>query len=223
MKFLLRSVLFVDGLFYLMLGLLLLVSPFATLYAALQLPQPQPALYGQLLGVAALGLAWLLMQATFRGELTVAVARTVGLVNLASALLIAVWLIFLNLPVEGAGKIWLPVLAAMLGFFALVQMPAAKRVRLREQQVREAALQREQESRQQSPGPYVEPRPARQYDPDYKEHGVASPARSQPSPEYRREPVITPPPGYERGTEVVTDPTPDEMPSRHHARQNPHS
>lgn len=120
MKVLLRAVLFFDALFDLALGAVLLLAPFATFYAALQLPQPQPALYGQLLGFTLLGVAWLLAQAAFRGQLTVPVARMAGPVNLACALLIAAWLIFFDLPVQGAGRIWLGLLAAMLAFFALV-------------------------------------------------------------------------------------------------------
>ncbi|MBB3006571.1 hypothetical protein [Cupriavidus alkaliphilus] len=203
MKVLLRAVLFFDALVDLLLGILLLMSPFTTLYAALQLPQPQPALFGQLLGVALVGLSVLLWQAAFNGQLTVPVARTAGYVNLASAVLIIGWMVFLELPLEGAGKIWLPTMAVVLLFFAVVQIPAAKRVRVREQQRKmERALQ-EQESR--------------------KEPGVAPPARPTNTPEYRREPVITPPPGYGPGTEVVTEPIPEDTPSAHHARQNPHS
>lgn len=134
MKVLLRAVLFLDAVLDLLLGILLLMSPVTTLYAALQLPQPQPALYGQMLGVGMLGLAWLLTQATINGQLTVAVARTVGQVNLVSAILIVVWTLFLDLPVQGAGKIWLLALAAVLAFFAAVQIPAAKRVRRRERE-----------------------------------------------------------------------------------------
>ncbi|KWR91786.1 hypothetical protein [Cupriavidus sp. IDO] len=207
MKVLLRAVLFFDALLDLMLGILLLMSPFTTLYAALQLPQPQPALFGQLLGVALIGLAWLLWQATVNGQLTVPVARTVGQVNLASALLIVAWMIFLELPLQGAGKIWLPVLAVVLAFFAAVQIPAAKRVRNRERQLRAERELQEQENKKET----------------RKEPGVAPAARQTPSPEYRREPVITPPPGYGPGTEVMTEPEPDETPSAHHARQNPHS
>ncbi|WP_427309745.1 hypothetical protein [Cupriavidus sp. H39] len=203
MKVLLRAVLFFDALVDLLLGILLLMSPFTTLYAALQLPQPQPALFGQLLGVALLGLSVLLWQATFNGQLTVPVARTAGYVNLASAVLVIGWMVFLDLPLEGAGKIWVPTMAVVLLFFAVVQIPAAKRVRVREQQRKmERALQ-EQEGR--------------------KEPGVAPAARPTNTPEYRREPVITPPPGYGPGTEVVTEPIPEDTPSAHHARQNPHS
>lgn len=203
MKVLLRAVLFFDALVDLLLGVLLLMSPFTTLYAALQLPQPQPALFGQLLGVALLGLSVLLWQAAFNGQLTVPVARTAGFVNLASAMLIIAWMVFLELPLEGAGKIWLPTMAVVLLFFAAVQIPAAKRVRVREQQLKMERALKEQEHT--------------------KEPGVAPAARQTNTPEYRREPVITPPPGYGPGTEVVTDPATEDTPSAHHARQNPHS
>ncbi|MBP0618750.1 hypothetical protein [Cupriavidus consociatus] len=202
MKVLLRAVLFFDALVDLLLGVLLLMSPFTTLYAALQLPQPQPALFGQLLGVALVGLSVLLWQAAFNGQLTVPVARTAGYVNLASAMLIIAWMVFLELPLEGAGKIWLPTMAVVLLFFAAVQIPAAKRVRVRERQLKMERALKEQET---------------------KEPGVAPAARQTNTPEYRREPVITPPPGYGPGTEVVTEPATEDTPSAHHARQNPHS
>lgn len=202
MKAFLRTVLFFDALFDLALGLLLLVSPFATLYAALQLPPPAPAMYGQLLGIALLGFAWLLAFAAFRGALTVPVARMAGPVNLASALLIAAWLIVFDLPVQGAGRIWLAVLALMLGFFALLLIPLARRLRIRE---REDALRRElQQTSPITPG------------------AAADGARPPASPEVRREPAITPPPGYGPGTEVMAEPEPTDTSPVHHARQNPH-
>lgn len=214
MKVLLRAVLFLDAVLDLLLGILLLMSPVTTLYAALQLPQPQPALYGQMLGVGMLGLAWLLTQATINGQLTVAVARTVGQVNLVSAILIVVWTLFLDLPVQGAGKIWLLALAAVLAFFATVQIPAAKRVRRRE---REQELAMRETARKDPRDSGRDVRGVDRYD---TEPGAARPT---PSPEYRREPVITPPPGYGPGTEVMPEPATDELPPAHHARQNPHS
>ncbi|TWG79745.1 hypothetical protein L602_000600001450 [Cupriavidus gilardii J11] len=215
MKVLLRTVLFFDALFDLGLALVLLVSPFATLYAALQLPPAEPALYGQLLGLALLGFAWLLGQAAFRGDLTLPVARMAGPVNLASALLIAAWLVVFDLPVQGAGRIWLALLAAMLAFFALVQMPLAKRLRMRQ---REEALRRELRQTQPPGSPTVAPDAGAPVTPG----GAPNGARPSPSPEVRREPVITPPPGYGPGTEVVSEPEPTDTSSVHHARQNPH-
>ena len=201
MKVLLRAVLFFDAVLNILLGLLMLVSPMSSLYSALQLPQPQPALYGQLLGVALVGLGWLLWQATLNGQLTVAVARTVGKVNLVSAVLIVAWALFLDLPTQGAaGKIWLGALAVVLLFFALVQIPAARRVHEREREQK----QRKEELAAQKPA------------------GRAPEAPATTNPESRREPVITPPPGYGPGTEVTSDPVPEDSAPVHHARQNPY-
>lgn len=224
MKVLLRAVLFFDALLDLLLGLLLLMSPFTTLYAALQLPVPEPALFGQLLGAATLGMSWLLFTATFNGHMTVAVARVAGLVNLASAILIAAWTLFLDMPVQPAGKIWLLTLAAMLLIFAIVQIPSAKKVRLRERALAEQA-KADREAR--AAGVYYPNDVTDVSDvTDVAESGVGRPARpatSPASPEYRREPVITPPPGYGPGTEVMPEPDPDALPTANHARQNPHS
>ena len=213
MKVLLRAVLFFDALLDLLLGILLLASPFTTLYAALQLPQPQPALFGQLLGVATIGLSWLLFQATINGQLTVAVARTTGYVNLVSALLVTVWTLFLDIPVQGVGKVWLLTLAAVLIFFAIVQIPAAKKVRLRERQQAELATAEREPGAANGDSPNNEPGVPR----------TARPNGSRASPEYRREPGITPPPGYGPGTEVMPEPDPEALPTANHARQNPHS
>lgn len=227
MKVLLRAVLFFDALLDLLLGLLLVMSPFTTLYAALQLPVPEPALFGQLLGVATLGMSWLLFTATFNGHLTVPVARVAGLMNLASAILVAAWTLFLDMPVQPAGKVWLLTLAAMLLFFAIVQIPSAKKVRLRERALAEQA-KAERETRAAGvpyPNDVTDVRDVTDVS-DVGASGTGRPVRpatSPASPEYRREPVITPPPGYGPGTEVTTEPDPDAMPTAHHARQNPHS
>ncbi len=221
MKVLLRAVLFFDALLDLLLGLLLLMSPFTTLYAALQLPVPEPALFGQLLGVATLGMSWLLFTATFNGHMTVPVARVAGLINLASAILVAAWTLFLDMPVQPAGKVWLLTLAAMLLFFAIVQLPSAKKVRLRERALAEQA----RADREARPAGVQYPTDITDVT-DVVDSGVGRPARpatSPASPEYRREPVITPPPGYGPGTEVMTEPDPDALPTANHARQNPHS
>ncbi len=234
MKVLLRAVLFFDALLDLLLGMLLLMSPFTTLYAALQLPVPQPALFGQLLGVVTIGMAWLLFMATINGQLTVTVARTAGYVNLASAILIAAWTLFLDMPVQGAGKIWLLTLAAMLLFFAIVQIPSAKKVRLRERALADQA--KADRAAATADGYYPNNDVADVSDvsnvndvTDVSRRSAARPGRpatsnaSPTSPEYRREPVITPPPGYGPGTEVMPEPDPDALPTAHHARQNPHS
>lgn len=204
MKVLLRAVLFLDAILDLLLGMLLLAAPMSSFYAALQVPQPQPALFGQLLGLALIALAWLLWQATVNGQVTVAVARTVGPLNLVSALLILAWALFLDMPLQTGGRVWLGALSAVLIFFAVVQIPAAKRVRLREKALREQEAETRKGMKTQN-------------------GAAATGGRPTTYPDYREEPVITPPPGYGPGTEVVTEPVPEATPSAHHARQNPHS
>ncbi|MER8124708.1 hypothetical protein ABS198_20725, partial [Acinetobacter baumannii] len=66
-------------------------------------------------------------------------ASVTGNVNLACAVLIIVWLVFFDLPVSGAGRIWLPVLAAVMALFAAVEIPAAAAVVRREKAQRAAA------------------------------------------------------------------------------------
>ena len=104
MKALLRLVLFLDAAVALCVGLVLLASPMTSIFGALQLPQPEPAMYGQLLGVTLIGVAWLLWHATVNGQLTTAVAQVVGHVNLAVAVLVIAWLLFFHLPVVFNGQ-----------------------------------------------------------------------------------------------------------------------
>ncbi|MHA6832987.1 hypothetical protein [Ralstonia pseudosolanacearum] len=175
MKALLRLVLFLDAAVALCVGLVLLASPLSSVFGALQVPQPDPAMYGQLLGVMLLGLAWLLWHATVNGQLTTAVAQVVGHVNLAVAVLVIAWLLFFHLPVDGAGRIWLPTFAAVLALFAAVQIPASRRVRHTE---RERATKA-------------------------REEAAATRERERGGAE-RKEPAYMPPPGYGPGTEVDT-------------------
>lgn len=192
MKALLRLVLFLDAAVALCVGLVLLASPMTSVFGALQLPQPEPAMYGQLLGVTLIGLAWLLWQATINGQLTTAVAQVVGHVNLAVAVLVIAWLLFFHLPVEGAGRIWLPTFAAVLAAFSAVQIPASRRVRTNERERAQKARDEAAAARERQ--------------------------RTETTAE-RKEPAYMPPPGYGPGTEVDT--IADSIPPQH-SRQSPH-
>jgi hypothetical protein len=106
MKPLLRVVLILDALLLLAFGLLFLLTPWTSLYDALQLVQTQPALVGQGFGVALIGLAWLALHASFDGALTSAVAKVVGHVNWLTGVLMLVWLLGLHTPaLTGFGQI----------------------------------------------------------------------------------------------------------------------
>ena len=206
MKVLLRGVLFLDAVLNLLLGLLLLLSPSATLYSALQLPQPQPAFYGQLLGVAPVG--WrLLWQATLNGQLTVAVARTVGQ-STAGALIVAVWTLFLDVPCNPPARSGCSPSRWCL--------PSSRWCRFPQRRKSGCASANSANSAINASRTGTAVRQGRQ-----KEQRRAA-ARQTQSNEPRREPVITPPPGYGPGTEVMTESAPEETPPAHHARQNPH-
>ncbi|RQH07941.1 hypothetical protein [Paraburkholderia dinghuensis] len=106
MKALLRVVLIVDALMLLGFGVLFLLTPWASLYDALQLVQPQPALVGLVLGVVLMGLSWLAVRAAFDGAMTVPVGRVAGHINWISGVLMLVWLIgFHNPQLTGFGQL----------------------------------------------------------------------------------------------------------------------
>jgi hypothetical protein len=116
MKPLLRFVLIVDALLLLAFGLLFLLTPWTSLYNALQLVQTEPALVGQGFGVALIGLAWLALHASFDGALTSTVAKVVGHVNWLTGVLMLVWLLGLRTPsLTGFGQV-----AAVLAGVVLV-------------------------------------------------------------------------------------------------------
>jgi hypothetical protein len=92
MKPLLRAVLIIDALLLLAFGLLFLLTPWTSLYNALQLVQTEPTLVGQGLGIALIGLAWLAFHASIDGALTATVSKVVGHVNWLTGLLMLVWL-----------------------------------------------------------------------------------------------------------------------------------
>ncbi|WP_207000926.1 hypothetical protein [Trinickia mobilis] len=93
MKPLLRAVLVVYTLLYLIVGLLYLATPWTSLHRALQLAVIEPAMAGQLLGLALFGLASLSFQGVINGAMTTGVARVVGHLTWLAGALILVWLI----------------------------------------------------------------------------------------------------------------------------------
>jgi hypothetical protein len=93
MKPLLRAVLIVYTLLYLIVGLLYLATPWTSLHRALQLAVIEPAMAGQLLGLALFGLAALAFQGVFNGAMTTGVARVIGHITWLAGVLILVWLV----------------------------------------------------------------------------------------------------------------------------------
>ena len=83
--------------------------------------------------------------------------------------------LFFHLPVDGAGRIWLPTFAAVLALFSAVQIPASRRVRTNERERAQKA----------------------------RDEAAATRERQRTETE-RNEPAYMPPPGYGPGTEVDT-------------------
>jgi hypothetical protein len=133
MKPLLRVVLILDALLLLAFGLLFLLTPWTSLYDALQLAQTQPALVGQGFGVALIGLAWLALHASFDGALTSTVAKVVGHVNWLTGVLMLVWLLGLHTPsLTGFGQIVAVLTAVVLLVVGLGGVRLSGAVRRRE-------------------------------------------------------------------------------------------
>jgi len=141
MKPLLRAVLVVDALLLLAFGVLFLLTPWTSLYDALQLVQTQPALAGQAFGVALLGLAWLALHAAIDGALTSPVARAAGHVNWLTGVLMLVWLLGLHTPaLTGFGQIVAVLTGVVLLVLGLGGVRLSAAVRRREKlRVAEAA------------------------------------------------------------------------------------
>lgn len=145
MKPLLRAVLIIDALLLLAFGLLFLLTPWTSLYNALQLVQTQPALVAQGFGVALLGLAWLALHASIDGALTSTVAKVVGHVNWLTGVLMLVWLLGLHTPaLTGFGQIVAVLVGVVLLVVGLggVRLAGAVRKRERVRVVEAAAAER---------------------------------------------------------------------------------
>jgi len=133
MKPLLRVVLILDALLLLAFGLLFVLTPWTSLYNALQLVQTQPALIGQAFGVALIGLAWLAVHASFDGAMTSAVAKVVGHVHWLTGVLMLVWLLGLRSPsLTGFGQIVSVLAGVALVLIGLGGVRLAGAVRRRE-------------------------------------------------------------------------------------------
>jgi len=133
MKPLLRAVLIIDALLLLAFGVLFLLTPWTSLYNALQLVQTQPTLVGQGLGIALIGLAWLAFHASIDGALTSTVAKVVGHVNWLTGLLMLVWLIGMHRPeLTGFGQLVAVLAGVVLVVIGLGGVRLAGAVRRRE-------------------------------------------------------------------------------------------
>ncbi|WP_322013916.1 hypothetical protein [Paraburkholderia sp. J12] len=165
MKPLLRVVLIVDALMLLGFGVLFLLTPWASLFDALQLVQPQPPLVGQVFGVVLLGFAWLAARAAFDGAMTAPVGRVAGHIDWIAGVLLLVWLIGLHTPrLTGFGQLLAGGLGAWLILvgLGLARLAAAVRRRDKALAAEAAAVERDardaaKRERRQEPVTYAAP------------------------------------------------------------------
>ncbi|MDE1184083.1 hypothetical protein [Paraburkholderia sp.] len=200
MKPLLRAVLIVDALVLLAFGLLFLLTPWTSLYNALQLVQTQPVLVGQGFGVALIGLAWLALHASIDGALTTTGAKVIGHVTWLTGLLMLVWLLGLHTPsLTGFGQLVAGLTGAVLLVLGLgsVRLSGAvrkrERVRLAEataagraERRAEKDVVREREAERVAPGFGVAP--------TSEVPPVREPIVTQVDPVYRTKPIVEPVP-----------------------------
>lgn len=141
MKTLLRAVLVVDALLLLGFGVLFLLTPWTSLYNALQLVPTDPSMVGQAFGVVLLGMAWLALRASVHGAMTTPVARTVGHVNWVVGVLMLVWLLALRKPaLTGFGQLVSVLAGAVLLIIGFGGVRLAGAVRRRERVLAAEAL-----------------------------------------------------------------------------------
>ncbi|HEY1611227.1 MAG TPA: hypothetical protein VGG24_18325 [Paraburkholderia sp.] len=190
MKPLLRVVLIADALLLIAFGVLFLLTPWASLYDALQLVRTQPTLVGQAFGFVLIGLGWLAAQAAFEGALTAPVGKVVGHVNWIVGVLMLVWLIGLHNPaMTGFGELVAGALGALMIVLGLGGVRVARTVRRRDR-----ALALEAAAVAKAPGAPVRSEPVSLATPAYvAEPRVAAPARPAPDVMATRATVVPPP------------------------------
>ena len=192
MKPLLRVVLILDALLLLAFGLLFLLTPWTSLYNALQLVQTQPALVGQGFGVALIGLAWLALHATFDGALTSTVAKVVGHVNWLTGVLMLVWLLGLRTPsLTGFGQIVAVLAGVVLVVIGLGGVRLSGAVRRREKgSVVKGSTTRAERRAAKEAGRDAEKQAERQR--ELEREAAREPRVTAGFPVYRAEPVVEP-------------------------------
>jgi len=195
MKPLLRAVLVINALIFLAFGVLFVLTPWVTLYSALQLVAVQPVFAGQLFGIALIGLSWLAFHAAIDGALTATAAKVSGHVEWLSGVVLLVWLLGLRTPeVSGFGQ----VVAALVGVILLilglgsVRLSGAVRRRERAALAGAASAQR------------AEKRAAQKRDELRTTPSAAAAPASPASPAYRTGPAVATGPATTSATTAAT-------------------
>ncbi|WP_323072298.1 hypothetical protein [Mycetohabitans endofungorum] len=144
MKALLRAVLIVDALVTAAFGLLMVATPWRSLYDTLQLVQVSPAMVGQLFGIVLLALAGLQLRAAVHGALTAPVAGASGHALWACGVLMLVWLVTVRSPSLVGLGLWIgPLVGVALLLYGLINVRLAAAVRRRDRAAAQGAASAE--------------------------------------------------------------------------------
>lgn len=112
------------------LGVLMLAATWGGLYDALEIPQPRPWVYAQILGAALLGLAWIAWHAARDAAQTRLVAQGLAILDLAAFAIIAVWLFSDDRGIPSSGSLgsWIfDVTAVVLAVLGVLEARAFRR------------------------------------------------------------------------------------------------
>jgi hypothetical protein len=86
-------------------GVVLLAATWEGLYDALDIPQPRPWVYAQLLGAALLGLAWIVWRAAADAAQVRLVAQGCAILDLLGFVIIAIWLFSDDVGIPSSGSL----------------------------------------------------------------------------------------------------------------------
>jgi hypothetical protein len=112
------------------LGLLMLAATWDGLYDALDIPQPHPWVYAQILGAALLGLAWIAWHAASAPDATRVVAQGLAIADLVGFVIISVWVFSDDTGIPSSGSLgsWIfDVTAVVLAVLGVLEARAFRR------------------------------------------------------------------------------------------------
>jgi len=145
MKPLLRTLLAINAVIVLLLGVFFVLTPWLSLYAPVAGLASSPALIGQLLGVLLLGSAGLQANAVGNGRLTAGVARWSGHTLWIAAAVLLVWTIALRQPALDRSIVYaVPFAGIVLLLLGIIQarLGGAVAARERRERIGEASARR---------------------------------------------------------------------------------
>lgn len=111
-------------------GLLMLAATWDDLYDTLDIPQPRPWVYAQLLGAALLGLAWIAWHAASAPAATRVVAQGLAIADVIGFVIISVWVFSDDAGIPSSGSLgsWIfDITAVVLAVLGVLEARAFRR------------------------------------------------------------------------------------------------